>query len=316
MKKIALVGCGRISERHIEAIRDTEGVELGLICDNIPEKGKKLSEKLGVGFEQNYKNIQGVDIISVLTPSGLHPRHVIEISENCDAKYIVCEKPISLTLREAYEIFTVVKSNGKILLPVYQNRYNPLIKLLKHIISSGELGRIYQFVCNIFWNRKDDYYKNSWHGTKELDGGVLYTQASHYIDMIHFLFGETVQTKGIGGNQRKLEVYDTVSAICEFKNGVIGSLNATVSTFRENYLTEFIVIAEKGTMRLSGTNLNTISYWDIEGIEKPDIDFTLDHIYGKGHNIMYGYISQDQFDQFPSEQDVLAGIRLMELLSY
>ncbi len=316
MKKVALVGCGRISDRHIEAILGTKDLELSVLCDNKIDVGAPKAKKLHKPFESDFKKIQGVDVISVLTPSGLHPRHVIEISENCDVKYIVCEKPISLTLREAYEVYTAVKSNGKVLLPVYQNRYNPLIQFIKYIVDSGELGALYQFVCNVFWNRDDKYYQIDWHGTKELDGGVLYTQASHYIDMIHFLFGEVVQSKGIGGNLRKLEVFDTISAVCEFKSGIVGSVNATVSTFRKNYLTEFVLIAEKGTIRLSGTNLNTISFWDIEGIEKPEIDFSIDHVYGKGHNQMYEYIANENWDKFPSKEDVLSGIRLMELLSY
>ncbi|MFA6618539.1 MAG: Gfo/Idh/MocA family oxidoreductase [Candidatus Neomarinimicrobiota bacterium] len=316
MKKIALVGCGRISKRHIEAINDNKNLEITLVCDIVEEKAKKLAEELNVPYVTDYKKIKGVDIISVLTPSGNHPLHVAEIAENTDAPYIICEKPLSLTVREVHEVFDRVDKAGKTLLPVYQNRYNPLVQMLKKIITEEKLGKLHQFVCNVFWNRNDAYFDIDWHGTRSLDGGVLYTQASHYVDMVHFLFGELVSGKGQGGLLRGLEVYDSLSAVMRFKSGAVGSLNATICAYEKNYETEFTIIAEKGIIRLAGTNLNTITHWNVEGIEKPDMDFKLDHIYGKGHNKLYEYVSKEKWDEFPSRQDILSGIRLMEKLSY
>jgi len=316
MKKIALVGCGRISKRHIEAINETDGVELSLMCDINIDKGSQAAKELGVPFVKDYRDISGVDVISVLTPSGEHPKHVAEIAETTDVPYIVCEKPISLTLREGYELLNRVDRAGKTLLPVYQNRYNPLVVHVKKLIDSGHLGKMHMFACNVFWNRNDDYFNIDWHGTRELDGGVLYTQASHYVDMLHYFFGEVNEHKGIGGGLRGLEVYDSVAATMSFSNGVVGTLNATVSVYDKNYLTEFTLISEKGSIRLSGINLNTIDFWNVEGLEKPDMDFHLAHVYGKGHNAMYEYIAKERWNMFPSHEDVLSGIRLMEMLSY
>jgi len=316
MKTVALVGCGRISARHVEAITDTQCVKIAMVCDKIEERAKTLAEKLGVPYVTDYRLIKGVDVISVLTPSGLHPRHVCNIAELTDAPYIVCEKPLSLTLREAYELYRRVEKAGKVLLPVYQNRYNPLVKLIKELIESGRLGKIHQFVCNVLWNRNDDYFKIDWHGTAEFDGGVLYTQASHYVDMLHYFFGELDEHKGIGGQLRGLEVYDTLSAVLSFKNGAVGTLSTTVSVYEKNYLTEFILVAEKGTIRLSGTNLNKIDFWNVEGMERPDMDFTINHQYGKGHDTLYQYIAQERWDMFPDKADVLSGIRMMEMMSY
>ena len=172
------------------------------------------------------------------------------------------------------------------------------------------------FVCNVLWNRNDDYFKIDWHGTRALDGGVLYTQASHSVDMLHYFFGYVVAHKGIGGSLRGLEVFDSVAAAMSFKNGTVGTINATVSTFRENYRTEFTLIGQRGTLRLAGTNLNTIEFWDVEGMAKPDIDFTIDHVYGKGHDTLYQYLAAGRWDMFPTRKDVLSGIRLMEMLSY
>ena len=316
MKTVALVGCGRVSARHVEAITDTQCVKIALVCDKIEVRAKALADKLGVPYVTDYRLIKGVDIISVLTPSGLHPRHVSNIAELTDAPYIVCEKPLSLTLREAYELYRRVEKAGKVLLPVYQNRYNPLVKLIKDLVESGKLGKIHQFVCNVLWNRNDEYFKIDWHGTAEFDGGVLYTQASHYVDMLHYFFGELAEHKGIGGQLRGLEVYDTLSAVLSFKNGAVGTLSTTVSVYEKNYLTEFILIAEKGTIRLSGTNLNKIDFWNVQGMEKPDMDFTINHQYGKGHDTLYQYIAQERWDMFPTKADVLSGIRMMEMMSY
>jgi len=318
MKKIALVGCGRISKRHIEAITATPGVEIAYVCDKKEDRAKAAAEAVNAKYVTDYRELngKGLDVVSVLTPSGLHPRHVCNIAELVDAPYIVCEKPLSLTLREAYEVFRRVEKAGKVLLPVYQNRYNPLVKLIKDLIDSGRLGKIYQFVCNVLWNRNDEYYNIDWHGTREFDGGVLYTQASHYVDMCHFFFGELAFSRGMNGSLRNLETPDSVSAVLQFKSGTIGTINATVSVYRTNYLTEFTLVAEKGTIRLSGTNLNQIDFWDVEGMEKPAMDFKIDHQYGKGHNTMYEYIAQERWEMFPSKDDILSGISLMEKISY
>ena len=315
-KRLALVGCGRISKRHIEAVQAVDGIDIVTVCDINEEKAKATAEQLSVPYVTDYKQLKDVDIVAVLTPSGMHPRHVVEIAECTDIPYIICEKPISLTQREVYEMFDRVKNAGKLLLPVYQNRYNPLIAFMKSLIDSGKLGEIYQFVCNIFWNRNDAYFNIDWHGTKAYDGGVFYTQASHYVDMIHFLFGKIKNAYGVGGDLRQFEVHDTVSSICEMQNGTVGALNATVSVYRTNFMTELTVIGEKGTVRLSGTNLNRIDFWDVEGMEKPDMDFTIDHQYGKGHDTMYEYIVKQRWDMFPSHEDVLSGIKLMEKISF
>ncbi len=316
MKKIALVGCGRIMERHIEAIAANPGLEIVLVCDKNEAKAQKAAERLGVPYLTDYRKIRGADIISVLTPSGLHPRHVSNVAELTDAAQIICEKPLSLTLREAHEVYRRVEKAGKRLLPVYQNRYNPLVAFVKGLIDSGRLGKVHQFICNVLWNRNDEYFKIDWHGTSEFDGGVLYTQASHYVDMVHYFFGEVQSHKGEGGALRGFEVYDSVSAVLRFKSGVVGTINATVDVYEKNFATEFTLVAEKGTIRLSGTNLNQIDFWNVQGMEKPDLDFKLDHQYGKGHNTLYQYVVEENWAMFPSKEDVFSGIRLMEMLSY
>lgn len=311
-----MIGCGRIMNRHLEAIQTNPSLEIVGVCDVDATKAKAASDRLGVPCVSDFRELPESDIVSILTPSGLHPRHAAEVAEGTKIPYILVEKPISLTVREAHELFDRVDRAGKVLLPVYQNRYNPLVVLMKQLIDSGKLGKIHQFVCNVFWNRNDAYFDGGWHGTRALDGGVLYTQASHYVDMVHYFFGEAVEHKGIGGSLRGLEVFDSVAATMSFTCGVVGTINATVSVYRTNYQTEFTLIAEKGTIRLSGTNLNEIEFWDVDGMEKPQMDFKIDHVYGKGHDRLYQYIAEERWEMFPDRKDVLSGIRLMEMLSY
>lgn len=315
-KTVALVGCGRISTRHIEAVAANSGVRIAMVCDVNPERAAETAKKLDVPYVTDHRKIGGVDVAAILTPSGVHPRHAAEVAECTDIPMILCEKPISLTVREALELYNRVERAGKRLIPVYQNRYNPLVAHIKQLIDSGRLGNLYTFICNVLWNRNDDYFKIDWHGTQELDGGVLYTQASHYVDMLHFFFGEVESYRGIGGTLRNLEVYDSLSASMRFANGVVGSLNTTVGVYQKNYVTEFTLIAERGTIRLSGTNLNAIDFWNVDGIEKPDMDFTINHVYGKGHDTLYKYIAEGRYEMFPSRDDVMSGVRLMEKLSY
>jgi len=316
MIDVALVGCGRISKRHVEAISATRGIRINMVCDIDKVRAHALAGPLGVSYSTDMQMIHEADVIVVATPSGHHPKHVISIAENCSVKYILCEKPLSLTVREAIEMYNFTEKKGKCLLPIYQNRYNPIIQYMKQFLTNRRLGTIYQVIVNVLWNRDDEYYKIGWHGTRDLDGGVLYTQASHYVDMLLYLFGPISEAKGFGTHRRGWEVDDSVSATIRFGEGAVASLNATVSVYEKNFLTEMTIIGEEGTVRLSGTNLNEVDFWNVEGMKKPDIDFKQDHIYGKGHDAVYKYIVDENWKMFPAKQEVIDGISLMEKLSF
>ncbi|MCE9599620.1 MAG: Gfo/Idh/MocA family oxidoreductase [Spirochaetia bacterium] len=316
-KKIALVGLGRVSQRHLDALEaNKDFLELAFVCDVDRNRAEEAAKKVGAVPVADIREIGDVDFVSFATPSGLHPEHVKLAAKYCSAPGIICEKPIALTVREAITMYKEVEAANKRLLPIYQNRYNPLVMHMHQLIGSGKLGKIYQYVMNIYWNRNDEYFNVDWHGTLDLDGGVIFTQASHYVDMLQFFFGDVGEFHGVGGKQRGFETQDTVSAVLAFKNGAVGSLNATVSVYRQNFMTEFTLIAEKGTVRISGTNLNTIDVWDVKGIEKPDLSFVTEHQYGRGHDTMYRMVGEGNFASFPDKKDVLAGIGIMEKLSF
>ncbi|MCF7928129.1 MAG: Gfo/Idh/MocA family oxidoreductase [Spirochaetales bacterium] len=314
--KAGIIGCGRIARRHIEAIQKTKGIELTAVCDSDNVRANELADEFGVQAVESIEDLREIDVLAVTTPSGLHPEHVVQATRVDGVSTILCEKPVSLTVRETVKMYKAAQERGISLLPVYQNRYNPLIDYLHNILDQGRLGKIYQFAINVFWNRNDEYFQIGWHGTLDIDGGVLFTQASHYVDMLLYFFGPIREAKGLSGDLRNLEVHDSVSAVCKFESGTVGSLNATVSTYRKNYATELVIIAEKGTIRASGQNLSQFDFFDVEGIEPPDIDFTADNAHKRGHEELYRYLMEKRYDMFPTYQEVLDGIALMEKLSF
>lgn len=316
MKNVALIGCGRITQRHIEAIATHPDLRVAVVCDMDESRAAEVAAGTGARTTTDMCDLAGVDIAAVLTPSGFHPKHTMEIARNTDVPVIITEKPIALKASDAREVFDCLEKEGKRFVPVYQNRYNPLIAFVRDLVLSGKLGRVYHFVCNVLWHRGDSYFAIDWHGTEALDGGVLYTQASHYIDMLHFFFGELESYNGVGGKQRNFECYDSMAVSMRFRNGTLGSLNASVNAYEKNYATELTLLAEKGVIHLNGTNLNQIGHWNVEGIDKPDMEFALDHEYGKGHDFLYRHILNEDWAQFPTRQEVLSGITMMETLSF
>ena len=315
MINVAFVGCGRISPCHCDAVAsNADDFRVAMVCDIDRARAKALALKLECEWTDDISKLsgRGIDMVSVLTPSGLHPRHVCELAENTDIPMILSEKPLALSRREALEVFSTIDRTGKRLIPVYQNRYNPIVMRIKELVDAGAFGRIHQFAVNVYWRRGDDYYAIPWHGTRELDGGVLFTQSSHFVDMMHHFLGPVKNWKGFNGTHRGLDIPDTVSVALEFENGAVGTINATVSVYAEDYMTELTLIGERGTVRLDGINMNHIAYWNVEGIEKPDLDFEISHQYGLGHRKLYSFVAAGRWDMFPERDKLLSGIRVME----
>ena len=315
MINVALVGCGRISPCHCDAVAsNSDDFRIAVVCDVDKDRAKALAGELGCEWTDDLRRLdgRGIDLASVLTPSGLHPRHVCELAAHTDIPMILSEKPLALSAREAMEVFACVDRCGKRLIPVYQNRYNPIVMRLKELVDAGAFGRIHQFAVNVYWRRGEDYYSIPWHGTKELDGGVLFTQSSHFVDMVHHFLGPVRRWKGFNGTHRGLDIPDTVSLALEFENGAVGTINATVSVYGDDYMTELTLIGEKGTVRLDGINMNHIAFWNVEGVEKPNLDFEITHQYGLGHRKLYSFIASGSWEKFPERDKLLSGIRVME----
>lgn len=265
--KFALVGCGRIGERHAAHIHE-QGV-LKAVCDIDKEKAEKLAKKYGAknypGIDEMLAAERELDVVSVCTPNGLHAEHSIKSLKA--GIHVLCEKPMAINSFDCGEMIKVAEKMNKRLFVIKQNRYNPPVVAIREAIDSGKLGKIYNVQLTCFWNRNDDYYRNSWKGTLALDGGSLYTQFSHFIDLLYWFFGDVRSVATFTRNfahKESIEFEDSGVSILEFYSGAIGTINFSVNSYKQNMEGSLTILGEKGTVKIGGQYLNTLEYQCIE----------------------------------------------------
>lgn len=266
MHKFAIIGCGKIAARHAENI--VKNGKLVAVCDIVQEKADAMAAQFGAKayytIDDLLKEEKEIDIISVCTPNGFHAEHSIKSLQA--GKHVLCEKPLCITSAAAWQMIETEKFSRRKLFVVKSTRYNPLVQNLKTLLESGQLGAVYCFQLNCFWNRPDEYYTD-WRGKKFPDGGTLYTQFSHYIDALIWLLGDIESAKGFAankGHQKSIEFEDTGTAALLMKSGVLGSINWSVNTFEKNFEIGLTIIAEKGTISLGGPYLNEVRYQNLQ----------------------------------------------------
>jgi UDP-N-acetyl-2-amino-2-deoxyglucuronate dehydrogenase len=264
----AIVGCGNVSARHAAAIQQVG--TLVAVCDPETLRAQELARSYGCkvfsNVEELLRNCEA-GIISVCSPSGFHAPHAIQALSA--GRHVLCEKPMAITSLSAKEMIRAAKHADRRLLVVKQNRYNPPVQLLKQLISEGKLGDIHSFQVNCFWNRNNLYYQNSgWRGKQDVDGGTLFTQFSHFVDLLYWLFGPLREARGWRGNfshRESVEFEDTGVANLLMENGTIGSLHYTINAHQRNLEGSIIVFGSKGTIKVGGVYLNRIEYFSIDG---------------------------------------------------
>ena len=268
--KFALVGCGRIGERHAGHINE-QGI-LQAVCDIDEEKASKLGKKYKANIYTNIDELlateKDIDVVSVCTPNGLHAEHSIKsLKAGC---HVLCEKPMAINSFDCGEMIKVAEKMNKRLFVIKQNRYNPPVVAIRQAIDEGRLGDIYNVQLSCFWNRNDDYYRNSWKGTLALDGGSLYTQFSHFIDLLYWFFGDIRSVATFTRNfahKESIEFEDSGVAILEFYSGTIGTVNFSVNSYKQNMEGSLTILGEKGTVKIGGQYLNTLEYQCIKDYE-------------------------------------------------
>jgi UDP-N-acetyl-2-amino-2-deoxyglucuronate dehydrogenase len=273
--KFGLIGCGRIAQRHAEHIKNN-GI-LQAVCDI----DKTKAEKLGAQYNSNiYYNIddllekeKDIDVIAICSPNGLHAEQTIKALRA--GIHVLCEKPMALTVADAGQMISESLKANKLLFIVKQNRFNPPVIAVKKIIDDGKLGKIYSAQLNCFWNRNEKYYKESdWKGTLKLDGGTLFTQFSHFIDLLYWLVGDVKQVRAKVGNyshQGIIEFEDTGAVSLEFYNGAVGTINYSVNSFEKNMEGSITIFAENGTVKIGGQYLNELEYQKFNNFEIKDL---------------------------------------------
>lgn len=273
--KFAIVGAGRIGQRHAEHIRANG--ELVGICDIIPEKAEQIVAGENIGVFENYADmlsaLQGkVDVISVCTPNGLHANQSIDALQS--GFHVLCEKPMAISAYDCGEMIKAAERANRRLFVIKQNRFNPPVAEVKKLIDNGILGKVNSVQLSCFWNRNFDYYRGSWKGTAALDGGTLYTQFSHFVDLLYWMIGDVKHVHGVGRNfehEDVIEFEDTGVVILEFRSGAIGTINYTVNSYDKNMEGSLTIFAEKGTVKIGGQYLNELEYQNIDGYQITDL---------------------------------------------
>ena len=228
-------------------------------------------------------NDSDADIISICTPHALHAEMAISAAKK--GKHILVEKPMAISTQDADRMIKTAKENNVKLMVVKQNRYNVPVALTKQALVESKLGRIFMVQCNVLWNRYEGYYSESnWRGKKKLEGGALYTQASHFIDLLIWWFGDVVKAKTfLETRSHAIEIEDCGSSLLTFGSGVMGTLAWTTCVYNSNYEGSITIIGEYGTIKIGGQYLNQIEYWDVKDFPIPERTQFLDkpNAYGK-----------------------------------
>jgi UDP-N-acetyl-2-amino-2-deoxyglucuronate dehydrogenase len=267
--KFAIIGCGRIAERHAEQIERVG--ELIAVCDVVPEKADALAGKYQAKAYYDISSLiadeASIDIAAVCTPNGLHAEHSIACLEA--GMHVLCEKPMALNVADCQRMISAASRSQRLLSVVKQNRFNPPVIAVKKLLDRNGLGRILSVQVNCFWNRDDAYYRDStWKGTLAMDGGILFTQFSHFIDLVYWLMGDITTVQGYSANlshRGSIEFEDTGFAAWEFANGAIGSISYTVNSYRRNMEGSITFFGEYGTVKIGGEYLNKLEYQCMAG---------------------------------------------------
>lgn len=309
MLKFGIVGCGRIAKRHSEllGLKQIEGAELSAVCDVIPAKAQALGERFKVPWFTDMHEMMkkiNLDVVTILTPSGLHPQHTIELAPY--RKHIIVEKPMALRLKDADTMIEACKQNHIKLFVVKQNRFNVPVVKLRQELDSGRFGKLIMGTVRVRWCRDQSYYdQDKWRGTWKLDGGAFTNQASHHVDLLQWLMGDVESV--FAKSQTYLvntETEDTGVAMIKFKNGALGMIEATTACRPKDLEGSVSLIGERGTVEISGFAVNQIRHWNFSHPTQEDQNVINNYsvnppnVYGYGHKAYLDHviecISQDK----------------------
>jgi len=325
--KFAFVGCGRIVKKHAEAltVHLKNKAQLTAVCDVKPERAKTIGEKYRVPYFTNYDDMLDsidADVVSILTESGNHARHTIDIVRKY-RKHIVVEKPMALLLNDADRMIQVCDEIGIKLFIVKQNRYNLPVMKLREALEDGRFGKMVLGTVRVRWNRTQQYYdQDAWRGTWAMDGGVFANQASHHVDLLEWMLGNPVSVFAKGATQLvNIETEDTGAAVVTFENGALGIVEATTAARPKDLEGSLSILGEKGTVEIAGFAVNEMKIWNFRD-KIPGDDEVLRQfrqnppdVYGFGH-IKY---LQNVIDTINNKEqalvDGLEGRKSLELIT-
>jgi len=323
--KIALIGCGRIAGHHCRAIKGVDGVDLAAVCDLDADKAEPYAKEFGVpaftDYRKMFADVADIDIAAVITPSGMHLEHGLEML-NDYAKHVIMEKPTFMRPSQLETAYAAADAAERQIFPVFQNRHNKAVKRVKQALEAGELGDIRIVSVRVRWCRPQRYYDMApWRGTFSHDGGALTNQSIHHVDLIRYLGGEVTrvnaQMRTLGAD---IEVEDTVTATFAFDGDAVGLVEATTAARPDDFEASISIVGSQGLAQIGGIAVNELQVFtpDPQACAAHSEDFQgikgAGAVYGYGHSQMYRDIVACFNDATPypvSREDCLATLKLL-----
>jgi len=324
--KFAVVGSGHIGKRHATMIGRNPEAELVAMCDILPKEAVGLAD-FHLPFFSSIEELLAadlpIDVVCVATPNGLHETHALQAL--MAGKHVVIEKPMALTKAGCERIIYQALHQSKQVFCVMQNRYSPPSVWIKDVIKSGILGRIFMVQINCYWNRDDRYYKKGgWKGTADLDGGTLFTQFSHFLDIMYWLFGDITDIQAKFHNfthNHSIAFEDSGSVNFNFINGGMGCINYSTSVWDTNMESSLTVVGEKGSVKIGGQYMNEVEYCHIQDYTMPELPPSSpanDYGHYKGSAANHHFIFENVIDVLKNRTTIttnaLEGLKVVEII--
>jgi UDP-N-acetyl-2-amino-2-deoxyglucuronate dehydrogenase len=326
MLRFALVGCGRIAKRHAELLGSGQiaHAQLAAVCDVVRAKAQGLGERFSIPyFEDMHAMMQAVrpDVVVVLTESGRHAEHVLELARY--GRDIVVEKPMALTLDDADAMIRACDGAGVRLFVVKQNRFNVPVVKLREALEKGRFGRLVLGTVRVRWCRTQAYYdQDPWRGTWALDGGVLSNQASHHVDLLEWMMGDVDSVFAKSATALvKIEAEDTAVVVLRFRSGALGIIEATTAARPTDLEGSISLLGELGSVEIGGFAVNEIRVWKFVQPDAQDAKVMSDYsvnppnVYGFGHQAYYEHVIDCIRNDKQQLVDGLEGRKSLELIS-
>lgn len=324
--KFAVVGQGHIGKRHAEMVRRNQDCELIAVCDILPKEKlglNDLKENFYSSIDEMLKSHPEIEVVNICTPNGLHASQALKAIEA--GNHVVVEKPMALHRQDCETLIYKALQMHKQIFCVMQNRYSPPSVWLKEIVDKKNIGDVYMVQLNCYWNRDERYYKKvGWKGTQELDGGTLFTQFSHWIDLLYWLFGDIteIQAKFNDFNHADLtEFEDSGFVNFRFVNGGMGSINYSTAVWDKNLESSIAVVGSKGSVKIGGQYMDQVEVCHIKDYQMPKLEETAPaNDYGayKGSANNHHFMIQNVVDTIKGRNTIstnaLEGMKVVDII--
>ncbi len=320
--RIAIVGCGRVSKNHFEALeKHRDDLEFVSICEHNSEVLKDHKQRYKVAGHSNFETMlreETIDLVVLCTPSGMHSNQTIMAAQY--GVHVITEKPMATRWEDGRRMVQACDKAMVRLFVVKQNRHNATLQLLKRAVNDKRFGKIHMVHLNVFWARPQEYYDQAkWRGTWEFDGGAFMNQASHYVDLLDWLIGPIDKVQAMVNTTRDIEVEDTGVLNLKWRNGTLGSMAVTMLAYQKNLEGSITILGEKGTVRVGGVATNEIQHWEFQDVcdydqQVEQANYKITSVYGLGHGLYYKNIIEVLRGQAEPETDGREGLKSLEIL--